>query len=335
MVIHLVLNLTKKMKEKDLILERILLNMKYDSRKTLSENKEILKESITTNQTTEPPLTTGKKPGISVGPTLQGPTLVDDPNSTEVKKTFKTYQVPEISKLNKLTNTVDYLGKPIKFYGEVVTTIGDELRNPSVPNENDYNNFLADSKKNFRLDVYNQCMVNNNFDTYSVSSSGCVKKETENLLKNINLKSPYHIRIKNTNGVSDFYLSYSCGTYDFSNPNTTSKLKNKLCSSGGFFTGANYRNKDGELLGILSKDFIDPSTQIKKDKAKETEYKKQLTQINTKNNGKDLSLSNTSGKNKEWNKKDDTRPDGEKNSKESKGFGTEKGQGGEWTLELD
>jgi hypothetical protein len=36
------------MKEKDLILERILLNMKYDSRKTLSENKQILLEE---NQT--------------------------------------------------------------------------------------------------------------------------------------------------------------------------------------------------------------------------------------------------------------------------------------------
>jgi hypothetical protein len=239
---------------------------------------------------------------ITIGKGIQGPVLVDDPNSTEVKKTYKTYQVPEISKLNKLTNTVNYLGKPIKFYGEVVTTIGDELRNQSVPSENDYTKYLYNSKKNFRLDVYNECMINNNFDKHSVSSSGCIKKETENVLKNINLKSPYSIRVKNTNGFSYFYLSYSCGTYDASNPNTTSKLKNKLCSSGGFFIGANYRNKDGELLGLLSKDFIDPDTQIKKDKAKETEYKKQLTQIGKKNTKKSTNVIPSKDNNQDPNK---------------------------------
>ena len=108
------------MKNTNEILERILLNMKYDSKKTLSENNESLikkklMHDILTETTTDPPRKK-LKPSITVEPLQRGGFNFD----------VTTKNVPyEIRKNHKLVTTKDYNGNTMKFYGEVWSTVGD------------------------------------------------------------------------------------------------------------------------------------------------------------------------------------------------------------------
>jgi len=119
------------MKNTNEILERILLNMKYDSKKTLCENKESLIKKkliydIVTETTTDPPRK--KVPKITVGPLTRIWTLRD-----------QKLQFPEELKNAKITTTKDYNGKTIKFYGNVNKTVGEYLQKYlDILNQNKY-----------------------------------------------------------------------------------------------------------------------------------------------------------------------------------------------------
>ena len=100
------------------ILERILLNMKYDSKKTLSENNESLIKKkiiydIVTETTTDPPRK--KVPKIEVGPLEVLPNLLD----ITFPKNPSEYGLSK----DKLVVTKDYNNKTMKFYGQVHYTI--------------------------------------------------------------------------------------------------------------------------------------------------------------------------------------------------------------------
>jgi len=115
------------MKNTNEILERILLNMKYDSKKTLSENNESLIKKklmydILTETTTDPPRK--KVPRVSVdmdeylrgqGQILRDITFPKNPSEYGLSK-------------KDLVITKDYYNKKLKFYGQVNETIKEHFK---------------------------------------------------------------------------------------------------------------------------------------------------------------------------------------------------------------
>ena len=104
------------MKNTNEILERILLNMKYDSKKTLSENNESLIKKklmydILTERKTDPPR-------------KKVPKVVPGKVSYALDVNWKDTPY-EIRKNHKLVTTKDYNGNTMKFYGEVWSTVGE------------------------------------------------------------------------------------------------------------------------------------------------------------------------------------------------------------------
>ena len=115
------------MKNTNEILERILLNMKYDSKKTLSENNESLIKKklmydILTETTTDPPRK--KVPSVSVD--LAGYRI----GQGQVVRDITFPKNPSKYGLSKkdLVITKDYHNKQLKFYGQVNETIKEHFK---------------------------------------------------------------------------------------------------------------------------------------------------------------------------------------------------------------
>jgi len=149
------------MKNPELILERILLNMKYDSRKTLLENK----ETINVN--------------------------------TEVQ----TYNINR---------------KPLRFYGEVRTTIKQEMNayysNPKVLNSEDYY-----KPKNLSQLLYNVCTDCRR--PYLEEDIKLCMEGNYKYISGLNTNAPFRIK----RGEDFYYLWFQCRQYSPSGPRTTTQ----------------------------------------------------------------------------------------------------------------
>jgi len=178
------------MNNKSLLLEKILLNMKYDSKKTSSENRKIILEQ-------------------------------DRGGDGVLDKNDYCPDVPGKKELNgcqPLTKTFDIKGSPLYFYGEVKQTFGDALTKVFL-NENDPNAtvkyYYGSHSRTLGHILYGMCRASlskyarSNENTYFQNEeiTNCISDSKKNL-SSLNKAAPFLV----SQGPKNlFYLSFYCG----------------------------------------------------------------------------------------------------------------------------